>query len=53
MKAYYLLAGIGLAVLGGCTINPPVAYTTTPAVVATSPTYIAPTYVAPTYRIIP
>ena len=59
MKAYYLLAPLGLALLGGCTINPPaVAYTAPPTVAYTSPTYVTPGYVAPTvvapsYRVVP
>ncbi|MDB5874282.1 MAG: hypothetical protein JWQ07_3724 [Ramlibacter sp.] len=46
MKAYYLLAPLGVALLAGCTVYRPVAYEpayTTPATVAVVPqTYVAP-----------
>ncbi len=51
MKAYYLLAPLCAALLGGCAV-----YTTTPASVAyVSPArvaYVSPTYVAPPYTVI-
>jgi hypothetical protein len=46
MKAYYLLVPLCVALLGGCTVVRPVAYTT-PATVA----YVSPTYVAPPYMV--
>jgi hypothetical protein len=47
MKAYYLLVPLCVALLGGCTVVRPVAYTT-PATVA----YASPTYVAPPYTVV-
>jgi hypothetical protein len=44
MKAYYLLAPLGVA-LAGCTVYSPVAYErvyTRPATVAVAPAYVAP-----------
>ena len=51
MKAYYLLAPLAAAALGGCTYysrpvaayySPPVVYTTPAAVAYASPIYVAP-----------
>jgi hypothetical protein len=51
MKAYYLLAPLLAALLGGCayytTAPAPVAYVSSPRVA-----YVAPTYVAPPYTVI-
>jgi hypothetical protein len=52
MKAYYLLVPLCAAILGGCTVYPPVAYTAPPARVAVAPTYVTPTYVAPAYTVV-
>jgi len=51
MKAYYLLAALGVALLTGCTVYPPVSYTTAPATVAYTTPYVAPGYsvVVPRY----
>jgi len=48
MKAYYLIAPLGLALLAGCADYPTVAYTT-PVYSQPAVTYVAPatTYVAP------
>lgn len=48
MKAQYLIIPVCLALLGGCTVVRPVAYTAPPASVA----YVAPTYVAPPYMVV-
>jgi hypothetical protein len=48
MKAYYLLVPLSVALLGGCTVYRPVAYTAPPATVA----YVSPTYVAPPYVVV-
>lgn len=48
MKAYYLLVPVCVALLGGCTVYRPVAYTAPPATVA----YVSPTYVAPPYMVV-
>lgn len=48
MKAYYLLIPLTVALLGGCTVVRPVAYTTPAASVA----YVSPTYVAPPYMVV-
>ena len=62
MKAYYLLAPLGVALLAGCADYPTVAYTTpvysqpaTVAYVSPAPTYVAPpsyTYVTPPNTVI-
>jgi hypothetical protein len=56
MKAYYLLAPLCAALLGGCayysTTPASVAYVAPPRVAYVAPTYVAPTYVAPPYTVI-
>lgn len=48
MKAYYLIVPVCMALLGGCTVVRPVAYTTPAATVS----YVSPTYVAPPYMVV-
>ncbi|HSH91638.1 MAG TPA: hypothetical protein VK996_16760 [Ramlibacter sp.] len=46
MKAYYLIAPLGVALLAGCTVYRPVAVATpAPAVAYVSPSYVAPSTV--------